>query len=168
MKSSTSRNGGCRWTTSQDIPALGRYTQAHTLAWSEKIQGAAAVAFITPQFNWGYPAVLKNAIDHLYREWREKPTMIVTYGGHGGTRCDRQLRRVAAAVGMSVVPTTPTLRLPDPVIREGAMLDPDRHFQDAIPKVTRAFMELKDRIDDHENALTKSRRKWKAFIARIS
>jgi NAD(P)H-dependent FMN reductase len=40
--------------------------------------------FVSPQYNWGYPAPLKNAIDHLYKEWLGKPAVIVTYGGHGG------------------------------------------------------------------------------------
>lgn len=150
------------------IPALGRYAQDHTVAWSEKIQAAQAVVFVTPQFNWGYPAALKNAIDHLYREWRDKPAAIVTYGGHGGTRCARQLRRVAASVGMSVVPAAAALALPDAVIRDGASLDPDRDFQAAVPRVTTAFMQLADRIDGHERLWTRGRRKWNALVAAIS
>lgn len=150
------------------IPALGHYTQAHTLAWSEKIKAAAAVVFVTPQFNWGYPAILKNAIDHLYSEWREKPTVIVTYGGHGGTRCARQLRRVAASLRMKVVLTTPTLELPDPVIREGAALNPDQAFRASIPKFKSAFAELADQINDCESMLSKSKRKLKVLFASIS
>jgi len=53
--------------------------------------------------------VLKNAIDHLYHEWRDKPAVIVTYGGHGGTKCSEQLKQVAGAVKMSVAATTPAL-----------------------------------------------------------
>ncbi|WP_231502044.1 NADPH-dependent FMN reductase [Herbaspirillum sp. RV1423] len=150
------------------IPALGNYTQAHTLAWSEKIKAAAAVAFITPQFNWGYPAVLKNAIDHLYSEWREKPTIIVTYGGHGGTRCARQLRRVAASLRMNVVLTAPALELPDLVIREGAALNPAQDFRASIPKIERAFTELANQINDRESMLSTIKRKLKALLASIS
>src|SRR3546814_6593640 len=50
------------------IPALASYTQPHTRAWSDKIKRADAVVFVTPQYDWGYPAVLKNAIDHLRSE----------------------------------------------------------------------------------------------------
>jgi NAD(P)H-dependent FMN reductase len=73
------------------IPARGSYTQKHTIAWAEKIAGGDGFVFVTPQYNWGYPAALKNAIDHLYAEWRGKPAVIVTYGGHGGGKCAAQL-----------------------------------------------------------------------------
>ncbi|WP_197460338.1 NADPH-dependent FMN reductase [Gluconobacter albidus] len=64
------------------IPALGLYEQHHSKAWGQKV--AQAHGFVTPQYNWGYPAALKNAIDHCYLEWKGKPLLIVTYGGHGG------------------------------------------------------------------------------------
>lgn len=150
------------------IPAIGPYEQPHTVEWSEKIAAADAVAFITPQFNWGCPAVLKNAIDHLYREWRGKPVAIVTYGGHGGTRCARQLRRVAASLRMKVVPASPALELPDPVIREGAVLSPDQAFKASVPKVRQAFVQLAGQIDGHESLLTQARRRVKTLIASIS
>jgi len=86
--------------------------------------------------------VLKNAIDHLYHEWRDKPAVIVTYGGHGGTKCSEQLKQVAGAVKMSVAATTPALVLPDAVIREGAALDPNREFNKQVISVQRAFAEL--------------------------
>ena len=150
------------------IPALGRYAQAHTVAWSEKIKAAHAVVFVTPQFNWGYPAVLKNAIDHLYGEWRDKPAAIVTYGGHGGTRCARQLRRVAAALKMRVIAAAPSLELSDAVIREGAALDPGRDFRGAAARVASAFAELAALIDGREGMLARFRRKWKAWRAVMS
>lgn len=147
------------------IPALGHYTQAHTQAWSDKIKAADAVVFVTPQFNWGYPAVLKNAIDHLYHEWRDKPAVIVTYGGHGGTRCARQLRRVAASLKMRVVTTTPALALPDAVIRQGAILDADRDFVASKPAVQKAFIQLADQLAGRESVLSRMRRRWKAALS---
>jgi NAD(P)H-dependent FMN reductase len=129
------------------IPAFGQYVQAHTRAWSDKIKGADAVVFVTPQFNWGYPAVLKNAIDHLYHEWRNKPALIVTYGGHGGAKCADQLRQVAGAVGMRVVATAPAITLPEAVIRQGAPFDPDRDFQAAVATIRGGFAELAAEID---------------------
>ncbi|MGC4028799.1 MAG: NADPH-dependent FMN reductase [Steroidobacteraceae bacterium] len=151
-----------------DIPALGHYAQAHTRAWSDKVKTADAVVFVTPQFNWGYPAVLKNAIDHLYYEWRDKPAVIVTYGGHGGTRCARQLRRVAASLKMRVVTTTPALTLPDAVIRQGARLDADRDFVASRPAMQRAFIELADQLAGRENILSQIRRHCKAALSVVS
>ncbi|WP_308636928.1 NADPH-dependent FMN reductase [Paenibacillus silvisoli] len=150
------------------IPALGGYSQPHTQAWSEKIKRASGVIFVTPQFNWGYPAVLKNAIDHLYHEWRDKPVMIVTYGGHGGGRCGKQLRRVAVRLRMRIVPTSPALRLSEAVIREGAELLPDRDFRRFAPLVQRAFSELADQLEGRESVMARMRRKWKAALAVLS
>src|SRR6202000_2893206 len=47
------------------VPARDPYVHAHTRAWSEKISQAAGYIFVTPQYNWGYPAALKNALDPL-------------------------------------------------------------------------------------------------------
>jgi NAD(P)H-dependent FMN reductase len=124
------------------IPATRRYTQVHTHAWSKKIAGAAAVIFVTPQYNWGYPAALKNAIDHLYHEWRDKPAVIVTYGGHGGSKCAEQLKQVAAGVKLRLVSTAPALVLPQAVIRAGAAVDPERDFTQHVAAVQSAVTEL--------------------------
>ena len=110
------------------IPAGGTgYAHAVTRAWSEKIAAATAFIFVTPQYNWGYPAVLKNAIDHLFHEWKGKPALIITYGGHGGGKCADQLRQVIGAIGMRPVATMPALTLPRSAI-EGASHDPATDF----------------------------------------
>jgi NAD(P)H-dependent FMN reductase len=124
------------------LPHAGEYVQPHTRAWSEKVKGAAAVVFVTPQYNWGYPAPLKNAIDHLYREWRGKPAAIISYGGHGGEKCAQQLRQVAAGLKMSMVATAPALTLSEEVIRQQAELDPETDLAPYIPQVEQAFEEL--------------------------
>lgn len=129
------------------MPAIGPYAQPHTRAWSAKVTAADAVVLVTPQYNWGYPAVLKNAIDHLYREWRDKPAMIVSYGGHGGGKSAAQLMQVAAAVKLRLVPTMPALLLPGDVIRAGVALDPVRDFASHADETQRAFAELAVLID---------------------
>src|SRR5205823_10053104 len=43
-------------------PRLRRYTRPHTLDWSARVGGAAAFAFVTSEYNYGYPAPLKNAL----------------------------------------------------------------------------------------------------------
>lgn len=147
------------------IPAIGPYAQPHTRAWSDKVKSADAVIFVTPQFNWGYPAALKNAIDHLYPEWHDKPAAIMTYGGHGGTRCARQLRQVAASVEMRVAVTAPAIRLSKAVIRQGASFDPDHDFRTHLPSIHRAFAELTALVNGREHFLARARRKWKAFLS---
>src|SRR3954451_22447026 len=82
-------------------PRLRQYTKPHTKAWSAIIDRADAVVFVTPEDNYGYPAPLKNAIDYLHEEWRDKPVGFVSYGGvAAGTRAVQQLKPVVAAVGL--------------------------------------------------------------------
>lgn len=123
--------------------AGGGYDSPATRAWSERVLAARGVVFVTPQYNWGYPAALKNAIDHLYVEWRAKPVLIVTYGGHGGDRCGAQLRQVMAAVEARPLRTMPALRLARAKIEanDGAV-DPDRDFAGQRDKLRRALRKL--------------------------
>lgn len=82
-------------------PRLGQYTKPHTKAWSATVDRADAVVFVTAEYNYGYPAALKNAIDFLHREWRHKALGFVSYGGiAAGTRSVQQLRQVAGALGL--------------------------------------------------------------------
>jgi NADPH-dependent FMN reductase len=43
-----------------------------------------AFVFVSSYCNWGMHTELKNDIDYLYHEWKDKPAMIVTYSGHSG------------------------------------------------------------------------------------
>jgi NAD(P)H-dependent FMN reductase len=124
-----------------DIPAYGNYTQQHTHDWSCKIAAADAFIFVTPQYNWGYPAPLKNAIDHLYKEGKGKPAVIVTYGGHGGDKCAAQLRQVLEGVNMRPMATVPGIRL-TPEMIEGGPIDPERDFEAEAELIRQAISEL--------------------------
>lgn len=149
------------------IPALGAYTQAHTQAWSEKVRQAAAVVFVTPQFNWGYPAVLKNAIDHLYHEWQNKPVAFVTYGGHGGTRCAKQLKQIAVPLKMRFVPNSPALFVSEAVIRENAPFDPERDFSGHRASVQKTLKALENQLAGQEPSLSKLRRKIRSLLTAL-
>ena len=82
-------------------PSLRRYVHRHTKAWSATIDAADAFVFVTHEYNHGYPAPLKNAIDYLHQEWSDKPVGFVSYGGvAAGTRAVEQLKQVVCAVGM--------------------------------------------------------------------
>ena len=55
---------------------------------------------ITPEYNHGYPAVLKNALDYVYKEWNGKKIGFVGYGVIGAARAIEQLRQVAIELRM--------------------------------------------------------------------
>jgi NAD(P)H-dependent FMN reductase len=125
------------------VPATGDYEHEHTRAWSRKIDAAGAFVFVTPQYNWGYPASLKNALDHLYREWAGKPAMIVSYGGHGGDKCAAQLSQVCQGLHMALIPTRVGLTLPRSLIEANAGdVEPATQFASHLGDLRRAFSEL--------------------------
>jgi len=98
---------------------------------------------VTPQYNWGYPAALKNALDHLYGEWAGKPAMIVSYGGHGGGRCAEQLAQVLQGLHMMALPTQPQLVLPRAMIEANTgTIDPGVDFAAHLPELKQGFAEL--------------------------
>jgi len=79
------------------------YTTPHARAWSAEIRQHAAFIFVTPQYNWGYPASVKNALDYLYHEWGGKPAMVVSYGNRGGELAGAQLMQICKGLRMKVV-----------------------------------------------------------------
>ncbi|MCD6065150.1 MAG: NADPH-dependent reductase [Flavipsychrobacter sp.] len=92
-------------------PRMQRYTQEHTKAWSRTINDADAFIIVTAEYNHGYPAPLKNALDYLYNEWTYKPVAFVSYGGvAAGTRAVQQLKPVVAAQKM--VPVVESVNVP--------------------------------------------------------
>jgi len=48
------------------------------LDFAGKIKAADGVLIVTPEYNGGYPASLKNVVDLLYEEWQRKPVAIST------------------------------------------------------------------------------------------
>lgn len=72
--------------------------------WSRKIEEADAYVIVTPEYNHGYPAPLKNAIDWLFKEWNRKPVAFVSYGALlAGGRAVEQLRQVVAELHMTSI-----------------------------------------------------------------
>jgi NAD(P)H-dependent FMN reductase len=92
-------------------PALQKYTKDHTKAWSEKVSGFDGFIFVTPEYNHGVPAALKNALDYLYREWNNKVAGFVGYGNAGGARSIVQLRQIIAELQMAGVREQVSLNL---------------------------------------------------------
>jgi NAD(P)H-dependent FMN reductase len=89
-------------------PRLQEYEHDHTRRWSETIGRGDAFAFVMPEYNFGYNAALKNAIDFLWNEWNDKPVALVGYGGvSGGLRAIQLIKPVLTAVRLQHVAEVP-------------------------------------------------------------
>jgi NAD(P)H-dependent FMN reductase len=94
-----------------DHPRLGRYIHQHTKDWSATVDASDAFVIVTPEYNHGYPAAVKNALDYLQREWQDKPVGFVSYGGvSAGTRAVHQLTQVVTTLKM--VPVVEAVSIP--------------------------------------------------------
>lgn len=60
--------------------------------WARKLGELDGFVFVTGEYNHSIPAVLKNALDHVYAELNRKPATFVGYGNAGGARAIEQLR----------------------------------------------------------------------------
>ena len=92
-------------------PRLGRYVHQHTKDWSATVARGDAYVFVVPEYNYGFNAATKNALDYLHAEWRHKPVGFVSYGGvAAGTRAVQMLKQVVSA--LKLVPVTDSVNIP--------------------------------------------------------
>ena len=79
------------------------YANPDARRWVQKIAEADGYIIVTPEYNHGYPAVLKNALDYGYSQWNNKPVGFVSYGTVAGARSVEQLRLVAIELQMAPI-----------------------------------------------------------------
>jgi NAD(P)H-dependent FMN reductase len=105
-------------------PRLRSYVHQHTKDWSATIDRADAFIFVVPEYNYGFNAPIKNAIDYLHFEWQHKALGFASYGGVGaGTRAVQMLKQVVTALKM--VPLFDAVNIPFVV----QFLDEDRRLK---------------------------------------
>ncbi len=71
--------------------------------WAAQIAEHDGFVIVTGEYNHGYPAVLKNALDYVYHAWNGKAVGFVSYGSVGGGRAVEQLRQVAVELQMAPI-----------------------------------------------------------------
>jgi NAD(P)H-dependent FMN reductase len=82
-------------------PRLRQYVHEHTKNWSAIVDASDAFVIVTPEYNYGMTAPVKNAIDFLNQEWKDKPIGFVSYGGiAAGTRAVQQLKQIVTTLKM--------------------------------------------------------------------
>ena len=92
------------------MPGRPPYPNEVVQKWTAQIGASDGFVFVTPEYNYGTSAVLKNAIDWVYPEWNRKAAAFVSYGSAMGARAVQQLRETAIEVQMA--PIRSSLPLP--------------------------------------------------------
>jgi NAD(P)H-dependent FMN reductase len=101
-------------------PRLQQYVHDHTKAWSATVASADAFVIVMPEYNSGYNAELKNAIDYLHAEWAYKPVGLVSYGGvSAGVRAAQMIKQVLTTVKMTPVPEAVSLPFVAQMVEDG-------------------------------------------------
>jgi NAD(P)H-dependent FMN reductase len=90
----------------------GRPAFAHEVVqkWTAAIAQSDGFVFVTPEYNYGPSAVLKNAIDWVYPEWNRKAIGFVSYGSAMGARSVQQLRETA--IELQLAPIRSSVHIP--------------------------------------------------------
>lgn len=91
-------------------PGHPPYEDEAVQRWTAAIGASDGFIFVTPEYNYGPSAVLKNAIDWVYPEWNRKAAGFVSYGSVGGARSVQQLRE--AAIELQLAPIRTSIHIP--------------------------------------------------------
>jgi NAD(P)H-dependent FMN reductase len=125
-------------------PRLQQYTQPHTLAWSATVSALDAFVFVAPEYNFGFNAPLKNAIDYLFAEWNHKPVGLVTYGGvSGGTRSASMITEVMRSVAAPVLLEAVHIPFVRQLVAEDGTLTPN----ESMPVAARTLLDALVRLE---------------------
>ncbi len=121
------------------------YKNANGAAWAKRVASADAFLFITPEYNHGPTAVMKNAIDWVYEGWKYKPVGFVSYGGAAaGTRAVQQLK--LSALNVMLFPITNNVHIP---IWGGGLDEEKRplaHFGEGLKRAISSLKDLQKRL----------------------
>lgn len=113
-----------------------KYSNKAARKWSAKIDAADAFIIITPEYNHGTSAVLKNALDWLYYEWVRKPVAFISYSPNaaGGVRGVEQLRQ--NVIELQMAPLREAIHVTyvlDTIDEDGKLLQ--GHFNERLEKL---------------------------------
>ncbi|MGE6735222.1 GNAT family N-acetyltransferase, partial [Streptomyces sp. NPDC059900] len=98
----------------EEHPSHGVYRHEHTQRWSKTVAAADGFIVVTPEYNHGMPATLKNALGYLSAEWAWKPVGFVSYGNtSAGTRAVQHAKQVTTTLRLVPLGSTVALRIAD-------------------------------------------------------
>ncbi len=103
-------------------PRLRKYQHAHTKAWSDSVAEADAFVFVTPEYNYGPPPSLLNALNYLALEWNYTPAGFVSYGGiSGGLRAVQVTKQILTTFKVMPVPEGVPMPMVFPHLENGVL-----------------------------------------------
>ena len=91
-------------------PGRQPYDHEVVKTWTSAIAKSDGFIIVTPEYNYGPAAVLKNAIDWVYPEWNRKAVGFVSYGSAMGARGVQQLRETA--IELQLAPIRSSVHIP--------------------------------------------------------
>ena len=92
------------------MPGRAAYEDESVERWTAEIARSDGFVLVTPEYNFGPAAVLKNAIDWVYPEWNRKAAAFVSYGSAMGVRSVQQLRETA--IELQLAPIRSSVHIP--------------------------------------------------------
>jgi len=92
------------------VPGRPAYENEVVKKWTAEIARSDGFIFVTPEYNYGPSAVLKNALDWVYPEWNRKAAAFVSYGSAMGARGVQQLR--LTAIELQLAPVRSSVYIP--------------------------------------------------------
>jgi NAD(P)H-dependent FMN reductase len=137
-------------------PSTRSYRHEHTREWSRTVDAADAFVFVMPEYNYGFNAPLKNALDFLYHEWQYKPVGFVSYGGtSAGTRAVQMIKQVVTTLRMYplndavAIPTRQRLDPAGILHPDQAMTDAAAGMLDELDRLARTMRPLREAATAH-------------------
>jgi NAD(P)H-dependent FMN reductase len=99
-------------------------TDPNVIKWAKMVEDADAVIMLVAEYNYSMTAVLKNAIDWVFKPWAEKPVAMIGYGWVGGARAITAVRVVLGSlIGAKAMETEANLRFMKEIDLEGNVTD---------------------------------------------
>ena len=112
-------------------------TDANVIEWTRLVGESDAILFLVAEYNYSFTAVLKNAVDWVFKEWNDKPVAFIGYGWVGGARAIAQFRGVmGSTIGAKAIESEANLRFMKEIDLEGSPTD-----QPAISTSIKATLE---------------------------
>ena len=113
---------------------MGPGTREHTKRWAAKVASFDGYVIVTPEYNHGPSAALKNALDFLFKEWNNKSVGFVGYGFTGGIRSVEMLRMIVSNLELADVRAQVGLTFPAD-FENFTILKPQPHQEKTLGQV---------------------------------